>query len=144
MITTSPVLEVINATLPSQRPTPSDEVDKTTFLKLLVMQLRYQDPIDPMKSEQFLGQVAQFNALEQQINLNDSFDKFLGFQALTQASSLIGKEVQAISTSSGNAELVGGVVEEVILLNGMPILKLSTGDEVSIEAVVKVGSDLSE
>ena len=144
MISTSSVIDVLNSTLPSGRPLPSDEVDKMTFLKLLVMQLKYQDPTDPMKSEQFLGQVAQFNELEQQINLNDSFDRFLGFQALTQASSLIGKEVQAISTSLGGAALVEGVVEEVILLSGMPILKLSSGAEVSIEAVVKVSSDSSE
>ena len=144
MITTPPVMEMLNATLPSDSGLPSDKVDKMTFLKLLVTQLKYQDPTDPMRSEQFLGQVAQFNQLEQQINLNDSFDNFLGFQALTQASLLIGKEIQAISTSSGGANLVEGVVEEVILLSGMPILKLSSGAEVSIEAVVKVSSDLSE
>ena len=144
MITTPPVMEMLNATLPSDSGLPSDKVDKMTFLKLLVTQLKYQDPTDPMRSEQFLGQVAQFNQLEQQINLNDSFDNFLGFQALTQASLLIGKEIQAISTSSGGANLVEGVVEEVILLSGMPILKLSSGAEVSIESVVKFSSDLSE
>jgi hypothetical protein len=56
---------------------------------------------------------------------------------------MIGKDVQAISfADDGTSSIVQGKVDEVILLNGNPILKLSSGDEVSIQAVVKVTDDL--
>jgi len=142
MIYTDPI--IANSNIMSDAPvaTPSSQVDKTTFLKLLVMQLSFQDPLDPMSSENFMGQVAQFNELEQSMNLNDSFNDFLSFQALTQASSMIGKEVQAVYSDDTNTGIVEGKVEEVILLNNIPILKLSSGYEVPIQAVFRVGENL--
>ena len=143
MITTNSIVNEMNALKSTQNTVPSDEISKTAFLGLLIEQLRSQDPLDPTNSEQFMSQMAQFSSLEQQINLNERFEDFLGFQALTQASSLIGKDVQAISlTNYSEGTLVDGTVEEVILVNGVPILKLSTGQEVPIQAVVKVGADL--
>lgn len=140
MLSTNPVIDTLNATLPRQH-SPTEELDKTAFLTLLVTQLRHQDPINPMQSEQFMGQLAQFNQLEQSINLNRNFEEFQDIQALTQASSLIGKEVVALSFGENEeAGLVKGSVEEVILYNGNPILKLSSGEEVPIQAVVSVGA----
>ena len=139
MITSTSVIDVVNATAPRSQ-MPSGQIDKNTFLTLLVTQLQHQDPVNPMQSEEFMGQLAQFNQLEQSMNLNESFQDFLGFQALTQASSLIGKEVQALDFESDETGLQKGIVEEVILLNGNPIMKLSNGGEVPIQAVVTVSS----
>jgi flagellar basal-body rod modification protein FlgD len=41
-----------------------------TFLKLLVEQLKHQDPLAPQDSAQFIAQLAQFNSLEQLISIN--------------------------------------------------------------------------
>ena len=142
MLVTDPVISNTNILTANTTTTPSNTVDKTTFLKLLVMQMRDQDPLNPMSSENFMGQIAQFNQLEQSINLNDSFDNFMSFQALTQASSLIGKDVQAIYQGDEGNEMVNGKVDEVIFINNTPILKLSSGYEVPIQSVVRVGTDL--
>jgi flagellar basal-body rod modification protein FlgD len=143
VITSTSIVDQMNAMALTSRAAPSSEVSKTAFLELMVKQLQNQDPMDPADSGQFMTQMAQFSSLEQQINLNDQFESFLGFQALTQASSMIGKDVQAISfADDGTSSIVQGKVDEVILLNGNPILKLSSGDEVSIQAVVKVTDDL--
>jgi flagellar basal-body rod modification protein FlgD len=142
VITSTSIIDQMNAMASTSRATPSSEVSKTAFLELMVKQLQNQDPMSPADSDQFMTQMAQFSSLEQQINLNELFESFLGFQALTQASSMIGKEVQAIAfNDDSTSEIVEGKVEEVILLNGNPILKLSSGDEVSIQAVVKVSDD---
>ncbi|MTI57300.1 flagellar hook capping FlgD N-terminal domain-containing protein [Geosporobacter ferrireducens] len=49
---------------------PKQELDKDAFLQLLVTQLRYQDPLNPMDDKEFVAQMAQFSALEQMQNLN--------------------------------------------------------------------------
>lgn len=47
------------------------QVDKMSYLKLIVAQLKNQNPLDPMDNAQFLTQLAQFNTLEQMQGLND-------------------------------------------------------------------------
>jgi flagellar basal-body rod modification protein FlgD len=48
----------------------SNLTDKDAFLKLLVAQIKYQDPLNPADGVQFLSQLAQFSQLEQLININ--------------------------------------------------------------------------
>ncbi|GLW33934.1 flagellar hook assembly protein FlgD [Actinoplanes regularis] len=63
--------------------------DKDTFLKLLVAQLKYQDPSNPADSTQFLAQTAQFTQVEK---LEDMLSMMRG-QRMVSASSLVGKTV---------------------------------------------------
>ena len=51
---------------------PSSTLGKQDFLNLLIMQMRNQDPMDPMKGTEFAAQLAQFSSLEQLTNLNDA------------------------------------------------------------------------
>lgn len=101
-----------------------DALGKDDFLKLLVMQLKNQDPLEPMKNQDFIAQLAQFNSLEQMINLNTSFDRMLLLETLNGASSFIGKEVSWFD-ADGNAQ--SGVVDSVSVLNGTP--SLIVGDQ---------------
>jgi flagellar basal-body rod modification protein FlgD len=50
-------------------------VDKTEFLKLLVVQLQNQDPLSPIKNENFVAQMATFSSLEQLISINKAVTK---------------------------------------------------------------------
>ena len=63
--------------------------DKDTFLKLLVAQLKYQDPSNPADSTQFLAQTAQFTQVEKLGEIAD----MLSAQQLIGASSLVGRTV---------------------------------------------------
>ena len=53
-------------------------IGKTEFLKLLVAQLQHQDPLDPLKNEEFVAQLATFSSLEQLIEINKAVTKLSG------------------------------------------------------------------
>jgi flagellar basal-body rod modification protein FlgD len=75
---------------------------KDDFLNLLVTQLKYQDPLNPLDSTDFTAQLAQFSSLEQLANINAGLDNLINFQTgmnNTQALSFIGKTVQAYGSS---------------------------------------------
>ena len=63
------------------------------FMKILLTQLTYQDPLKPMDNQQFMSQIAQFTTLEQSQQLNDKIDRLLAIQSATQSIGLIGKTV---------------------------------------------------
>lgn len=83
--------------------TAKKDIDKDAFLKLLVQQLKHQDPLNPLKPEEFASQLAQFSSVEQLTQIKSAIDQQTeasGMAALVQqtslSASLIGKEVQAI------------------------------------------------
>jgi flagellar basal-body rod modification protein FlgD len=90
---------------------------KDDFLKLLITQLRYQDPLEPMKGTEFAAQLAQFSSVEQLANINTSLTETLATnQLMTQsignslAATMIGKGVKASAnefrfTGAGDAHL---------------------------------------
>ncbi|MFZ8915516.1 MAG: flagellar hook assembly protein FlgD, partial [Pseudomonadales bacterium] len=55
----------------------SDELGRQEFLKLLTTQLQNQNPLDPMKNEQFVAQLAQFSTLEATLSMSGSLDNFV-------------------------------------------------------------------
>ena len=88
---------------PSQAVTTatSASLGKEDFLHLLTVQLRYQDPMNPMENTDFIAQMAQFSSLEQLQNMNQSLEKGLGSEAQLQdafrnsmATSLVGRTVE--------------------------------------------------
>ncbi len=87
-------------------PGPGGILGKDEFLKLLVAQMRHQDPLSPMKGEELAVQLATFSSVEQLINLNQTMSNQEGMQraiieALNGSSALsaIGKNVVALGNS---------------------------------------------
>lgn len=58
-------------------PPAANGMGQDTFLKLLVEQLKNQDPLSPQDSAQFVAQLAQFNSLEQLISINTRLGQLL-------------------------------------------------------------------
>lgn len=50
--------------------------DKDAFMKLFIAQMKNQDPLEPLKNEQFITQMSQLSSVEQLTKLNTSFEKF--------------------------------------------------------------------
>lgn len=109
------------------------ELGKDDFLNLLVTQLRYQDPLSPTENTEFIGQMAQFSALEQMQNLNNSFTG-------TMAYGLIGKSVIATTEEADGIEAkqVSGNVTGVSVENGKYYLIIDDKTIVPAENTLKV------
>ena len=75
----------INSILnPQQNSTvKKNDSGENAFLKLLVEQLKHQDPLAPQDGAQFVAQLAQFNSLEQLISINDRLGEVLGKNTTT-------------------------------------------------------------
>jgi len=118
---------------------------KNSFLQLLVTQMKYQDPLEPAKDTEFIAQLAQFNALEQMQNLNDSFQKMLKWSQLTQASSLIGKQIDGVVSAGIDTDKDGkpdtsnisGVVGEVRYVEGEPRLVVGK-NEIRLSDITRI------
>jgi flagellar basal-body rod modification protein FlgD len=108
------------------------ELGKNEFLQLLITQLQYQDPLNPTNDQEFIAQMAQFSALEQMQNLNQSFES-------NRAYSLIGKSVTAVKTDSktGKSEEIIGDVTSVKVSAGKVLLVVD-GEDISLDEVVEV------
>lgn len=100
---------------------PAESTDSQSFMKLIIEQLKNQDPMDPMKSQEFTSQLAQINSLEQLISLNQTMTAYIRGGRLSDAGALIGRYVEGID---GNSEIVTGVVESVEVIDGEPALKI--------------------
>ncbi|MDP9992357.1 flagellar basal-body rod modification protein FlgD [Variovorax boronicumulans] len=92
------------------------------FLKILLTQLTYQDPLKPMDNQQFMAQMAQFTSLEQTQQLNNKIATLITNQAALQSVGLIGKTVD-ITTASGS---VSGTVSALSLSGDSPLLTVRT------------------
>ena len=122
-----------------------EALGKNTFMKLLVTQLRNQDPLQPAKNEEMLAQLAQFSSLEQMQDLNDNIVGLAVLQQsnalmsqLTNSSSLIGKSVEYLDPTSGEA--VWGTVTSVRIKEGLAILNIG-GEDVPLASVTEVGTE---
>jgi flagellar basal-body rod modification protein FlgD len=79
--------------------TSNDKLGKDEFLTMLVAQLQYQDPMNPMDSTGFTAQLAQFSSLEQLENINTTLETMTTQQASgdnARAVQFIGKRVTAV------------------------------------------------
>ena len=123
----------INETMPTGMfpPMPgstagTQNLDKQTFLQLLVAQLRYQDPMNPTDSAQFLTQTAQFTALEKMEDVATQTAQMVNTQMAFGASSMIGRSVSYIdaggATVTGTVQGVNfGVDGPRLDVNGVPV-----------------------
>ncbi len=96
------------------------DMDKDSFLQLLVAQMKYQDPLEPTSNTEYIAQYAQFTQVEELQNMSASMD-------LMRASSLVGKEVymKVTSATTGETSYVTGRVDYVVYEGGKAYLSIN-------------------
>lgn len=101
-------------------------LDYQAFLKLLMAEMKNQDPTSPMESTDYMAQLASFSQVEQAVKMNSKLDDLLQTSALSQAGGLIGHEIV-----SADGETTG-TVKEVRLVSDGVVAVLESGQEVTV------------
>ena len=118
------------------------QMGKEAFMKLLVQQLKNQDPLSPMDNDKFIAQLTQLSSLEGIQNLNDNLVGLAMLQQgnalmsqLTQSSGLIGKEVTYADLTTGEEHT--GTVQSVKIQDGLAVLNIN-GVDVPLATVIEI------
>lgn len=140
--------EVRGKTYSTMQPfTEKSILGQDDFLKILITQLRNQDPMEPMQDRDFIAQMATFSSLEQMTSMNKTMQEMRGIM-LGQATSYVGKSIQ-YETSHYDPEtkmFIGkeqhsGVVVAVENENGKTFLVTSIGHRVTFDAIQSVAAE---
>ncbi len=114
--------------------------DKQMFLELMVAQLRYQDPMNPADSGEFLAQSAQFTALEKMQDVADRTAELLGAQMAFGASALVGRHVSWLGEDGTTTKT--GTIDGVTFGATGPVFDID-GTDVPLGAILSVTAESS-
>jgi flagellar basal-body rod modification protein FlgD len=114
-----------------------DQMGKDTFLKLLVAELQYQNPMQPTDPSSFMAQSAQFSMLEALQNMTTQVQAGTTANQMVMASSLVGKQV---SFDDNGVTKQAGVTSVKFDASGTnpPTLHLDTGQDLPLASVTQV------
>lgn len=131
-MTVPSVSNVMNTTPTNQTGTSQASVDYNTFLKLLVAQLKNQDPTEPMDSTQYMAQLATFSQVEQSVAMNKKLDSLLVASSLQQIDGIIGRTLTTADES------ISGKVKSVWIYDEGAVAELEDGTRVLLGPGVNI------
>jgi flagellar basal-body rod modification protein FlgD len=115
------------ATTGANAPSANAAFDSSGFLKILLAEMRNQDPTQPTDPTQWATQYAQMTGVQQSVLTNQKLDSLLIAQSLSQASSVVGRTVQSADG------LISGTIKEVRLNGHQLQAKLDNGKTLQLE-----------
>ncbi len=114
------------------------KVTHTDFLKLLTTQLTNQDPLNPMQDIDFTAQLAQLQALDEQMAMTKSMQAMRQDAQLQAGTNMIGKYISGTDT---NGLAANGMVERVTQSDGTIYVELSNKQKVEVSTVSNIWND---
>ena len=109
-------------------------LDYNSFLKLLLQQMKSQDPTRPMDQTQMLAQLAQFSAVGQTIQTNTKLDSLISSAKTQAAVNLIGKSVTSLVDGTT------GTVKSIEITSSGSSAILTSGSKIDLSSGIKVGA----
>ena len=122
----------VTPTNATQSDAAAASIDYNAILRLLIAQMKNQDPTKPMDSAQFMAQLASFSNVEQGIKMNQKLESMLTVSSLTQADAVIGR---TLTSADGT---VTGVVKSVKVTDSGAVATLVSGKTVDLGAGIKI------
>jgi flagellar basal-body rod modification protein FlgD len=110
-------------------------LDYDAFLKLLMAQLKSQDPTDPVDQSQTLAQLASFSNVEQSIKLNDKLNLLIEQMGASQSVQLIGQRIESLVDGTS------GIVASVEIVDAGVVAILENGHRVGLAGGVRISSN---
>lgn len=110
------------------------DVSASDFMNILIKQLQYQDPFEPMDNQEMLNQMATIRELELTSRLTEKLDQLTDQQRFASVASLIGKFARGdVSDANGTSFPVEGVVNSITFTReGSVILELDNGQNLPL------------
>lgn len=112
----------VGAAASNSNPAQISSLGLDDFMKILLTQLTYQDPMKPMDNQQFIAQLAQFTTLQKMSESAESQAQSVQVQSATQSISLLGKTVEV---QGENGASTFGQVTTLRFANGQPLLTVT-------------------
>lgn len=103
-----------------------DLFSSASFMKLLGTQMRNQNPLEPVKDMEFIGQMAQFSTLEQTTKMSQGMESLNMTSQLAQRAALIGKQVTYAQADGTTAT---GIVERLVIDNVNREMRMVVGGQ---------------
>ena len=118
-----------------EKATAAKGYDKDSFLKILVAQMKYQDPMEPTSNTEYISQYATFTQVEQMNNMANSM-------SLSRASEMVGKTVTITQTNPDTKKTteIQGVVDFVTYSGNKAFLNVN-GTNYNVDDVTQVIGD---
>ena len=124
--------------LPGTTATKGEGLGQDAFMKLLVAQLKYQNPMAPADGQQYMTQMATFAQVEKLGQLLTAQTDLAVWQKRLSAEGMVGKQVSGTSSSDEGAVPMTGVVTGVRFDKNGPVLELAGGRTLTVDQVEKV------
>lgn len=111
--------KVVEDTTKANKKDDKNTADKEMFLKLLVAEMQYQDPLEPTSNTEYIAQMATFSQVESMLNMQNTM-------TASEANALVGKYVimKVTSSTTGEVSYSAGNVDYVLHQNGKTYLSI--------------------
>ncbi|MFK8025279.1 MAG: flagellar hook capping FlgD N-terminal domain-containing protein [Ilumatobacter sp.] len=119
---------------PVGAPPPNSTLDKDAFLKLLIAQLKYQDPTAPTDVSEMMAQTSSLSMVERLDEIAEGINAMNSGGPITNAAGMLGKEV---TFEAGQPEPITATVDSVRIVDGQTLLSAG-GYDVPLDALVEV------
>ncbi|MEV7635429.1 flagellar hook capping FlgD N-terminal domain-containing protein [Pseudarthrobacter enclensis] len=113
---------------------PVQSMDSDVFMKLLVTQLKYQDPGAPMDTNQMMAQSVQLSMMEKMTELSSGAKESFSLQMRTAAAQIVGSEV-GYTLPDGSAG--SGIASAVSFVTGVPLVTIGS-DKIPLDSITGI------
>ena len=128
------------AASPADPTKDQSNLDNEDFMNIILKELQQQDPFEPNDTQQLVEQISSLRHIESQQSLQGTLESLTLQSSMNQASSMLGKRVEALG---GDGTSVSGVVERVNIVDGSAQLRLDGGQLVPLNRVTAISDEVA-